>query len=141
VNPAGSPRTSCRSLGHEEMNMMSETNKTILDLIFAHGDASCASESITTYLQTFPTDAKKNSEFVERVVDALLKLSHGKLDKLNEAIQIGDFRDILVAARFANSTSVHKDWEKYTIAKRTKNTKKAQPTNPPYSSPAAGSKR
>jgi len=108
------------------MNMMSETNKTILDLIFAHGDASCASESITTYLQTFPTDAKKNSEFVERVVDALLKLSHGKLDKLNEAIQIGDFRDILVAARFANSTSVHKDWEKYTIAKRTY---KKGPTN------------
>ena len=107
-------------LGHR-MKFMSETNETLLELIFSTADAQAARTKIDDYLSMLSAQSyDDSSKLRERLADALLKLSGGHLDKLDKAIAIGDFRDILVAARFANSDTIHKEWEKQTIARRTK---------------------
>ena len=123
------------------MKMMSEKNELILGLIFSPKDAPIACEAITAYLSELRQDNGNDAtpDFLERVSDALLKASHGNTDKLAKLIKLGDWRDILVAAGFANSTSVHKDWEASTIAKRTKQQTKAQQSAAPLpSAPLAG---
>lgn len=103
------------------MKMMSETNETLLGLIFSPADAQAARAKIDAYLAMLSELSEGDDlKLRERLADALLKLSRGHLDKLDRAIAIGDFRDILVAARFSNSDTIHKEWEKQTIAKRTK---------------------
>jgi hypothetical protein len=49
---------------------------------------------------------------MERVRFAALKLSEGNKDKLLGAAQLAqyDWRDLLVAARFANDAEAHKSW-------------------------------
>jgi hypothetical protein len=49
---------------------------------------------------------------LERYRFAALKLSEGKLDKLQQAVTLAqtDWRDLLVAAGFAHETKAHKDW-------------------------------
>lgn len=51
-------------------------------------------------------------EFFERVHCAALKLSEGRMEKLYDAIALAqtDWRDLLVAAGFAERTQAHKDW-------------------------------
>lgn len=48
----------------------------------------------------------------DRVRIAALKLSNGSLEKLKEAIEMGneDWRDLLYAAGFANDTKKHLRW-------------------------------
>jgi len=52
-------------------------------------------------------------EFFERVQCAALKLSEGRVDKLVDAIVLGqtDWRDLLVSAGFAEDPRAHKDWK------------------------------
>jgi hypothetical protein len=49
---------------------------------------------------------------LERIRFAALKLSAGNIDKLKDAIKLAqtDWRDLLVAARFAHDTTAHKRW-------------------------------
>ena len=49
---------------------------------------------------------------LERFRFAALKLSNGNLEKLRSAIELAkrDWRDLLVAAGFANSVDAHKSW-------------------------------
>jgi hypothetical protein len=49
---------------------------------------------------------------LERFRFAALKLSNGNLDKLREAIELAkyDWRDLLLAAGFANDVTEHKRW-------------------------------
>jgi hypothetical protein len=49
---------------------------------------------------------------LERFRFAALKLSEGNMEKLRGAVQLAksDWRDLLVAAGFANSVHAHKDW-------------------------------
>ena len=53
------------------------------------------------------------AEFFERVRCAALRLSEGRVDKLYDAIALAqtDWRDLLVAAGFAEHTQAHKDWK------------------------------
>jgi hypothetical protein len=54
----------------------------------------------------------KTPEGLERFRFAALKLSQGDLQKLRSAIKLAksDWRDLLVAAGFANSADAHKEW-------------------------------
>ena len=51
-------------------------------------------------------------EGLERIRFALLKISHGDINKLLEAISLAkrDWRDILVWAGFANDLNAHEEW-------------------------------
>jgi hypothetical protein len=56
---------------------------------------------------------EKFDEFqLERVRFSALKLSAGSIDKLRDAIKLAkeDWRDLLVAAGFADDTTAHKRW-------------------------------
>jgi hypothetical protein len=47
------------------------------------------------------------------VFGSALKLSGGRMDKLREAVKLAntDWRDLLVAAGFADSVDAHKHWK------------------------------
>ena len=51
-------------------------------------------------------------ELLERIRFAVLKLSHGDLDALQQAIDLAkrDWRDALVAAGFAEDIKAHESW-------------------------------
>jgi hypothetical protein len=50
--------------------------------------------------------------FFERIRFAVLKLSHGDLEKMKTIVEAAnyDWRDVLVAADFANDTKAHQKW-------------------------------
>ena len=60
-----------------------------------------------------PFLGKETPEGLERFRFAALKLSRGKMDKLLDAVKVAntDWRDLLVAAGFADSAESHKDWK------------------------------
>ena len=60
-----------------------------------------------------PFLGKESPEGLERFRFAALKLSGGRMDKLNEAVRLAntDWRDLLVAADFADSADAHKKWK------------------------------
>lgn len=59
-----------------------------------------------------PFCGKETASGMERIRFAALKLSGGKLSELRRAVETAKqhWRDILVAAGFGNSTTVHNDW-------------------------------
>jgi hypothetical protein len=62
--------------------------------------------------ERLPMIAKQGANGIERVRCAVLKLSEGKMDKLEHAIDRAnrDWRDVLVWSGFGNSASIHKAW-------------------------------
>ena len=59
-----------------------------------------------------PFLAKADAEKLERFRFAALKVSGGDLGKLEQAVRLAqtDWRDLLVAAGFANSLDAHRQW-------------------------------
>lgn len=59
-----------------------------------------------------PFMADANPQSMERLRFAVLKLSGGQLPELNRAVALAstDWRDVLVAARFAESLDAHDVW-------------------------------
>lgn len=59
-----------------------------------------------------PFLGKETPEGLERFRFAALKLSRGSVDKLRDAVRLAntDWRDLLVAAGFADSVDAHKHW-------------------------------
>jgi len=53
-----------------------------------------------------------DEEALDRFRFAVLKLSGGDIEKLHEAVALAkkDWRDLLVAAGFANSLEAHRSW-------------------------------
>ncbi|HKT88342.1 MAG TPA: hypothetical protein VJQ59_07895 [Candidatus Sulfotelmatobacter sp.] len=60
-----------------------------------------------------PFLGNKTPEELERFRFAALKLSQGRLDKLRDAVRLAntDWRDLLVAAGFADSADAYKQWK------------------------------
>jgi len=54
----------------------------------------------------------REEAYYDRFRFAALKLSNGDLDKLQKAIRLAktDWRDLLVAAGFANDIKIHQSW-------------------------------
>jgi len=63
--------------------------------------------------ESLPGAAKASPDLLERVQCAALKVSAGNLEKLYDAIALAqtDWRDLLVAAGFAEDTQAHKHWK------------------------------
>ncbi len=75
-------------------------------------------EEVTRLLQedcgtALPGTDNASAESLERIQCAALRLSEGRMDKLYDAIALGqtDWRDLLVAAGFAEDPRAHKDWK------------------------------
>lgn len=60
-------------------------------------------------LPLYPTSSEQE---VERIRFAVLKLSAGSVDKLQEAVRLAktDWRDVLLYAGFANHPTAHTSW-------------------------------
>lgn len=61
-----------------------------------------------------PLSAARTPEELDRVRCAALKLSRGRLAKLQDAARLAqvDWRDLLMAAGFGGSTTAHLEWQR-----------------------------
>ncbi len=74
-------------------------------------------EQVRTLLQEecgndLPFCQKCGESAMDRIRFAALKLSKGDLERLQEAVRLAkiDWRDLLVAAGFANDINIHQSW-------------------------------
>ena len=84
-----------------------------LEQLFAPEQWSVAIEVLEAACgSNLPLIEKQGAEGIERVRCAALKLSGGSLEKLQAAVRLAqtDWRDVLVAAGFANSLTAHLAW-------------------------------
>jgi hypothetical protein len=75
-------------------------------LLFGPNDIELVSSLLT---DECPPDIIKYPELLERVRIAVLKLSHGDLNALQQAIDL-DWRDALVAAGFGDDIKAYESW-------------------------------
>jgi hypothetical protein len=82
-------------------NVLQPETQRRIDMLFSAGECDQVSRLIS--------ESKLRGD---RVCIAALKISHGNLKKLKEAIAIGedDGRDLLLAAGFANDPEEHLRW-------------------------------
>lgn len=84
-----------------------------LELLFAPDTQELAGLLLTLNCgNNLPFHDSQSSTSLERVRFAALKLSEGRLDRLEEAIKLAqtDWRDLLVAAGFAHDVEAHLNW-------------------------------
>jgi hypothetical protein len=83
------------------MSPLSPTTRQHLDVLFSVGDRPAAERALLNW-----------SEDSDRLRFAALRLSHGDLRTLDDAITLGrtDWRDLLVAAGFAGDIHAHEKW-------------------------------
>jgi hypothetical protein len=83
------------------MKPLSPTTRQHLDALFGVDDRSAAEQALLGW-----------SEDSERLRFAALRLSHGDLRALDDAVTLGrtDWRDLLVAADFADDIHAHEQW-------------------------------
>lgn len=92
---------------------LSRETRRRLDALFAPPDRDAASSLLAeNCAEGLSWPGGGTPEGLERVRFGVLKLSDGDLDQLLEAIQLAqtDWRDLLVAAGFANDTDTHRAW-------------------------------
>jgi len=92
--------------------LSTETERRIA-LLFA----PALQETVSTILReecgnNLPFCHQEDEVGMERIRFAVLKLSAGKLDRLQEAVRLAktDWRDVLVAAGFAQDIVAHQSW-------------------------------
>ena len=68
-------------------------------------------QSYCEYMSEYISD-KTTPESYERFCLAILKIGKTSKEKFLQAIELGkcDYRDLLVAAGFGNSITIHNDW-------------------------------
>jgi hypothetical protein len=84
-----------------------------ISLLFQPNEIDSASELLANECgNNLPFCSKTTPAGLNRVRIAALKLSEGKLAKLREAVDLAksDWRDLLVAAGFANDLHAHEEW-------------------------------
>ena len=84
-----------------------------VDQLFAAEHRAAATELLEQHCGAgLPLIAAQGPEGIERVRCAALKLSEGSMEKLNVAVRLAntDWRDVLVAAGFAQSMRAHLAW-------------------------------
>jgi hypothetical protein len=92
---------------------LSPATKQRLQLIFRPEDHTEAETLLVEECgNNLPFLEKLNGTELERYRFAALKVSSGNLSSLYEAVQLAqeDWRDLLVAADFANDILAHKKW-------------------------------
>jgi hypothetical protein len=92
---------------------LSNETQLRLDALFAGAERDSAAELLVERCGTnLPFCGGLDSRSLERIRFAALKLSGGDLMKLRQAVEIAevDWRDVLVAAGFANHINAHESW-------------------------------
>ena len=104
------------------MNYLSQTVENVAEHYFAE-ESDWAKEELQKYceyLSEFISD-KTSPESYERFCLAVLKVGRTSKEKFSQAIELGkcDYRDLLVAAGFGDSVTVHEEWAKNVSNKNT----------------------
>ena len=84
-----------------------------LEQLFPKEQRTAAAALLETHCGTGPPlVTAQGLEGIERIRCAVLKISEGSLEKLHAAVQHAnnDWRDVLVAAGFANNVLAHLSW-------------------------------
>ncbi|MES2048975.1 MAG: hypothetical protein V4447_11285 [Pseudomonadota bacterium] len=84
-----------------------------LEQLFPHSQRIVAEKLLEAQCGTdLPLIAEQGIDGINRIRCAVLKISEGSLEKLHAAVQIAniDWRDVLVAADFANDALAHISW-------------------------------
>jgi len=92
---------------------LSEETKRRVDILFDGNDAAIATKILTNECgSNLPSCENHSPRELERLRFAALKLSGGNLNRLRQAVRLAkeDWRDLLVAADFANNLKAHRDW-------------------------------
>ncbi|HXM99624.1 MAG TPA: hypothetical protein VN982_14220 [Candidatus Dormibacteraeota bacterium] len=92
---------------------LSQETERRIALLFAPGERAEVAEMLVDECGNNLPFCEKRDEFeLERIRFSALKLSGGNIDRLKDAIKLAnmDWRDLLVAAGFANDTTAHQRW-------------------------------
>lgn len=104
------------------MNYLTTDTKAIISHYFPSETEWAISQlqSYCEYMAGYISD-KTTPESYERFCFAILKLGKTSNDKFLQAIELGkcDYRDLLVAAGFGNSITIHHDWSNKILKKGT----------------------
>ena len=94
------------------MQDLTEKTWKIIERLFPNDKETVGLLMLTDCGTNLPFCQKSTSAELERVRFAVLKLSAGNMGKLLEAVAIAksDWRDVLVAAGFADSIAQHQKW-------------------------------
>ena len=95
------------------MVILTDATRERVDALFAASSV----EEVVRFLENgcadnLPFSEGSSSEDLERVRFAALKVSRGDLERLVDAITLAqtDWRDLLVAAGFADDIHAHREW-------------------------------
>ena len=100
-------------LGSMPRTPLSPETQRRLDALFVGAARQTAADLLITRCATnLPFCEKSDARSLERIRFAVLKLSNGDLGELRRAVEIAqiDWRDVLVAAGFANDAQAHESW-------------------------------
>jgi len=91
---------------------LSAGTKARIDRLFAPNERAQAAALISERCTDLPGTRGWPREAIERIQFAALKVSCGSFPELVRAVQVAntDWRDLLVAAGFADDTQAHKYW-------------------------------
>ena len=93
---------------------LSESCKSKVAFLFCGDEANYVREILVAECgRGLPFCDKWDSDSLDRLRFAVLKLSEGSLDKFDSAIDLAktDWRDLLVAAGFAEDVEAHQFWD------------------------------
>jgi hypothetical protein len=105
------------------MDFITQSTRDLVEIIFPEKMTDSVISRLDGYCRWLHSSANwKNAEGYERLCFAILKLAKGSEAKLDIALKLAraDYRDLLVAAKFANSTTIHKDWHNRLLRKAKK---------------------
>ena len=91
---------------------LTQTTRQVIERLFP-GDRKELVDLLTSECgRNLPLMTDANERSLERIRLATLKISNGDIDALLEAIRIAqiDWRDVLVAADFADTLTAHTEW-------------------------------
>jgi hypothetical protein len=104
--------TGRRSIPVAAIELSEETERRLGALFTGAARRTARDILMTRCGSSLPFCEDADAHGMERIRYAVLKLSNGSLDELERAVAIAaeDWRDVLVAAGFADSILVHEKW-------------------------------
>ena len=93
------------------MQLIPEVEKRV-DLLFSPDEQHLARTLLVEYCEVWLPGPQWGESAQNRILFSILKLSAGDLSKLENALGLAykDWRDLLVAADFANDIKIHESW-------------------------------
>lgn len=107
------------------MTPLCDTTKKMIEKLFPAAERDAASSIIAAECGTnlpLMGEGARRDELLRRIRTAALKISNGKLDALQKAVQLAklDWRDLLMEAGFGGDIDAHKYWATQMLLPRKK---------------------